>query len=128
MIGPVKYVRLYTADDGQSRFEDLEFTFVPRDFAPPAPPVNVSEPVEASALMMLRSPAGWTDAAHPAPARQFMIVMAGLLEVVANGERRLLSTGDVILAEDTTGPGHASTVLEDLVMAVVRVGAVGLSE
>jgi quercetin dioxygenase-like cupin family protein len=121
MIRSVKYVRLYSGDDGQARFEDLEFTMVPRDFAPPAPPVNVSEPVEATAFMMLRSPAGWTDAAHPAPARQFMLVLAGSLEVVAGGETRLLSTGDVILVEDTTGPGHGSTVLEDLVMAVVRV-------
>jgi quercetin dioxygenase-like cupin family protein len=121
MIGPVKYVRLYTGDDGQARFEDLEFTFAPRDFAPPAPPVNVSEPVEASAFMMLRFQAGWTDAAHPAPARQFMIVLVGSAEVSAGGETRLLSTGVVILVEDTTGSGHGSTALEDLVMAVVRV-------
>ena len=118
---PVKYVRLYAGDDGQARFEDLEFTFAPRDFAPPAPPVNVSEPVEASAFMMLRLPAGWRDAAHPAPARQFMIVLAGSAEVTAGGETRLLSTGDVILVEDITGPGHGTTALEDLLVAVVRV-------
>ena len=121
MIGPMKYVRLYAGDDGQARFEDLEFTFAPRDFAPPAPPVNVSEPVEASGFMMLRLPAGWRDAAHPAPARQFMIIVAGSAEVAAGGETRLLSTGDVILVEDTTGPGHGTTVLEDAVVAVVRV-------
>lgn len=68
--------------------------------------------------MMLRMPAGWTDAAHPAPARQFMIVLGGSAEVSAGGEARLLSTGDVILVEDTSGPGHGTTVLEDLVVAV----------
>jgi hypothetical protein len=116
----MRYVRLYSAEDGQARFEDLDFTLVAREFAPPAPPVEVSDPLDASAFMTLRSPAGWTDAAHPAPARQFMIVLAGSLEVAAGGETRLLSTGDVILVEDTSGPGHGSTVLEDLVMAVVR--------
>jgi mannose-6-phosphate isomerase-like protein (cupin superfamily) len=116
----VRYVRLYTGGDGQARFEDSEFTLAPTEFAPPAPPVNVSEPVSASAFMVLRSPAGWTDAEHPAPARQFMIVLEGLLEVSAGGETRRLSPGDMLLVEDTTGPGHGSTVLEDLAMAVVR--------
>ena len=117
----MRYVRLHSGADGRARFEDLEFTFVPRDFAPPAPLVNVSEPVGASAFMMIRLPVGWKDAAHPAPARQFMIVLAGSAEVAAGGETRLLSTGDVILVEDTTGPGHGTTVLEDAVVAVVRV-------
>jgi hypothetical protein len=116
----VRYLRLYSDEHGRARFEDLDFAFAPNDFAPPAPPVNVSEPVEASAFMMLRSPAGWTDSAHPAPARQFMIVLTGSLEVTASGETRSLRTGDVVLVEDTSGPGHGSTVLEDLVMAVVR--------
>lgn len=57
---------------------------------------------------------------HPAPARQFFIVLAGSWEVSAGGDARLLSAGDVVLTEDTSGPGHASTVLEDTVVAVVR--------
>ena len=42
----------------------------------------------------------------------------------------MLSTGDVILVEDTTGPGHGTTVLEDAVVAVVRVseGGAGVSK
>jgi hypothetical protein len=82
----VRSVRLYTDDDGQSRFEDWDFAFASKDFAPPAPPVDVSEAVEASAFMMLRAPAGWTDPMHPAPARQFFIVLAGSWEVSAGGE------------------------------------------
>lgn len=70
--------------------------------------------------MMLRAPAGWTDSMHPAPARQFFIVLAGSWEVSAGSDTRLLSAGDVVLTEDTSGPGHASTVLEDTVVAVVR--------
>ena len=70
--------------------------------------------------MVLRMPAGWSDAAHPAPARQFMMMPAGSAEVSAGGENRLLSTGDVILVEDTTGPGHGTTVHDDAVVAVVQ--------
>jgi quercetin dioxygenase-like cupin family protein len=117
----VRYVRLYTDEDGQSRFEDSDFAFAPQKFAPPAPPVDVSEPVDASAVMMLRAPAGWTDPMHPSPARQFMFLLAGSWEVSAGDETRLLSAGDVVLAEHTSGPGHASTVVEDTVVAVVRV-------
>ena len=116
----MRYVRLYTGEDGQARFEDLEFTLAPTEFSPPAPPVNVSDPLGASAFMVLCTPAGWTDAEHPAPARQLMIMLEGLLEVSAGGETRQFSPGDMLLLEDTTGPGHGSTVREDLAMAVVR--------
>jgi hypothetical protein len=117
----MRYLRLYCDESGVSHFEDSEFTFTPRDFAPPAPPVDVSEVVRASAFMMLRLPAGWTDAAHPTPARQFMMVMSGSVRVSAGGETRSFGTGDVLLAEDTTGGGHATTVVEDSLVAVVRV-------
>jgi quercetin dioxygenase-like cupin family protein len=116
----VKYVHLFNADDGSSRFEDLAFEFAPADFAPPAPPLDVSDPVSASAFMMLRLPAGWTDPAHPAPARQFAIMTAGTVQITANGETRTLTTGDILLVEDTKGSGHAFTVIEDAVIAVVR--------
>jgi quercetin dioxygenase-like cupin family protein len=116
----VNYLRLYTDDHGDARFEDLQFTFAPRAFAPPAPPVDVSDPIQASAFMMLRLPKGWRDGAHPAPARQFMIVVDGLVEVSAGGETRLLSPGDVLLAEDTAPPGHATTVIDDAFVAVTR--------
>ena len=89
----MNYIRLFTDDDGESRFEDLEFMFAPRDFAPPAPPIDVSETMSASAFMMLRFPAGWTDPAHPAPARQFMIIVSGLLESSAGGDGFLHEAG-----------------------------------
>jgi hypothetical protein len=111
---------LYTDESGQSRFEDLDLDFAPQEFAPPAPPLDVSEPVDASAFMMLRAPAGWTDPAHPSPARQLLIVLQGSWEVSAGGETRVFSTGDVVLTEDVSGPGHASTVVEDTVLAVIR--------
>jgi len=49
-----------------------------------------------------------------------MFVLAGAWEVTAGGETRSLSAGDMVLAEDTSGPGRASTVVEDTVVAVVR--------
>ena len=117
----MRYVRLYCDESGVSYFQDSEFTFTPRDFAPPAPPVDVSQTVDATAFMMLRLPAGWTDDAHPTPARQFMMMMSGSVRVTAGGETRRFGAGDVLLAEDTSGAGHATTVVEDSLVAVVRV-------
>jgi hypothetical protein len=36
--------------------------------------------------MFIRLPAGWTDAAHPAPARQWRFVLSGRGEVTASGD------------------------------------------
>lgn len=116
----VRYARLYSGDDGISHFEDLELHFAPQEFAPPAPSVDVSEPVKASAFMMLSMPAGWTDAAHPAPARQFALAVRGRFEISAGGETRVFSPGDVLFVEDTSGSGHSFTVIDDALIAIVR--------
>ena len=101
----VRYMRLYSDADGVSRFEDLEVEFAPRTFVPPAPPFDVSEPI---------------GAAHPAPARQLMLFMAGSFEVTAGEETRRIGAGDIVLLENTRGPGHGTVALEDTVIAVVR--------
>lgn len=117
----MKYVRLYTDDDSVARFEDLELDFAPADFAPPAPPLDVSEPQPASAVMMIRFEAGWEDEAHPAPARQWMYLLSGEVTVIAGGESREFGPGAVLLAEDTDGAGHASRAVTDALVAVVRI-------
>ncbi len=55
----MRYVRLYCDVKGESRFEDSEFTFQRGDFAPPAPPLDVSEVFDASAFMLIRLPAAY---------------------------------------------------------------------
>jgi len=116
----MKYVRLYSAEDGRARFEDLEFASAPRSFVPHAPPVNLSDPLTATAFMIMQVPAGWTEAAHPSPARQFVIFLGGSGEGTAGSETRVFSAGDVVLLEDTFGQGHVLTALEDMTLAVVQ--------
>jgi uncharacterized cupin superfamily protein len=44
---------------------------------------------------------------HPAPARQFVVLLDGEIEIeVGNGEIRRFTGGEVLLLEDTTGRGH----------------------
>jgi len=108
---PLPYVRVFSDAEGESHFEDAELPFTLVDFAPPAPPVSVSEAMAANAVAVISSAAGWHGDWHPAPRRQLMIVLAGELEVrVSDGEVRRFGTGDVLLVEDTSGKGHVSTV------------------
>jgi quercetin dioxygenase-like cupin family protein len=48
---------------------------------------------------------GW----HNAPRRQFVITLAGRIEIeVGDGTRRSFGPGDLLLAEDLTGRGHVT--------------------
>jgi hypothetical protein len=116
----MRYIRLHSADGVHARFEDCEVSFESAVFAPPAPPLDVSSARPAREIMFIRFPAGWTDLAHPAPARQWMFVLSGRGESTADGETRPWGPGDAFLLEDTSPPGHATTIMEDTVMAVVR--------
>lgn len=120
----VDYIRIYTDADNVTRFEDLDYSAVPAVFAPPAPPVFVTEALAADKVMFLSMPQGWTDLAHPSPARQFAFFLSGEAIGTAGGEERRVGAGTIVLMEDTTGPGHGLTALTDLVMAVVRLESV----
>jgi hypothetical protein len=116
----MKFTRLYSDESGGSNLEDVEVGFEQAEFAPPAPPVDLAAAVPASAHLFIRAASGWLDPAHPAPARQFMVLLTGVIEVEAGGQKRRFNAGDVILAEDTDGQGHATRVIEDCVIAVTR--------
>ena len=46
------------------------------------------------------------------PRRQFLVTLSGSWEIEAsNGVKRVFKTGDVMLADDTSGEGHTSRVL-----------------
>lgn len=117
------YVRLYTGDDGLSRFEDVDVPFALANFAPPAPPLAVSGSWPATEVMFVTFPVGWRGDWHPAPQRQFQFFLAGTVGAESGeGETRQFGPGDAALVEDTAGTGHRSWVVGDVqvVMAVVR--------
>jgi quercetin dioxygenase-like cupin family protein len=117
----MRFTRIYRAEDGTARFGDDDISFVSSEFAPPAPPLDVSSAVPATEMLFIRFPAGWTDPAHPAPARQWMFILSGRGETTAGADTRSWTAGDVFLLEDTDGVGHGTTAFEETVMAVVRV-------
>ena len=110
----MKYVRLYEDSNGESHFEEIEAELAPTDFAPPAPPINISRALPTRRIIFLSAPTGWIGDWHPSPVKQYMFVVSGELEMEASdGEVRNFRAGDVGLAEDTEGKGHISRAIGD---------------
>jgi len=119
---PLHYVRIYSDSSGQSHFSQAQATFQLVDYAPPAPPISVSEAIAAEAVGFISSPSQWLGDWHPAPRRQFIFMLTGEMEVeVSDGEKRKFAAGDVLLVEDISGVGHISRVVgkERAYLAVV---------
>ena len=120
LVTDVVMTRLYTDETGESHFDTWEWPATEAQFAPPAAPVEVTEPVPAERALMLRLPAGWYGEPHPAPRRQLMVVVAGTVETTASdGETRRFTPGGAILLEDTSGRGHSSRAVDREVLIAV---------
>lgn len=106
------YTQLYSDDDGESHFRDVEIEFTLSDYAPPAPPLNLSAFMSANQVGFMEAPAGWSSDWHPSGGRNMFVVLNGEWEVTASdGESRRFATGSALLVEDTTGKGHSSRVV-----------------
>lgn len=108
----LSFVRIFADSSGTSHFEDYELKLRSVDFAPPAPPLQVSEFDEATRYGFVGAPAGWFGDWHPAPRHQVAFILRGELEVaVADGEVRRFGPGSSVLLEDTSGKGHTTRVV-----------------
>jgi len=100
----MKVVRIYTGPDNKSHFEDLEIPL--RDGGKVG---FVSELRKATGLVFRETTGDYNYDFHTAPRRQYVVNLEGGVEIeVGDGTKRILGTGDILLAEDTTGQGHIS--------------------
>jgi len=101
----IGYARVYSSPDGVSHFGDEVRAMEPDVYAQGIPVVHSAEAVPATALRFSRRgpQAGrW----HPAPRRQFVLLLSGVLEVtVGDGEVRRFGPGSLLFVEDTAGQG-----------------------
>jgi hypothetical protein len=119
----MNYIRIYADPAGESHFEDVEVELSQVNFAPPAPPLNLSSFSPALRYAFCSFPAGWRGDWHREPQRQIFFVLSGeIAGQVSDGEVRHLGAGSVVLGEDTTGKGHVSWVMgkTDVLTAVVQ--------
>ncbi len=108
------FVRIVATPDGGSRFVDDATPLADGDFAPPAPRLGLSPVADAAATRFIGAPAGWDSPPHPAPARQWVVMVRGAVEATtSDGEARTFGPGDAVLLEDTVGAGHSTRVVGD---------------
>jgi hypothetical protein len=100
----MKIVRIYTGSDNRSHFEDIE---VPLKDAGKVG--FLSERVKATGIVFRETGGDYDYDFHTAPRRQYVVNLEGEVEIeVGDGTKRILRSGDILLAEDTTGQGHIS--------------------
>lgn len=100
----MKIVRIYTGDDGESHFEDVDIEMKDGPFSG-----VYSDPVAVKSVIFRETTGDYNLDFHNAPRKQFVINLRGSVEIETGlGEKRLLGPGDILLAEDTTGRGHIS--------------------
>jgi hypothetical protein len=78
----------------------------------------------ATDIGFVRIPVGYHDDWHNAPRKQYVMVLRGALEVEAgDGEKRIFTSGTVLLVEDVSGQGHRTRVAgeEDVFLVWVPV-------
>ena len=120
MTKPVQCTRLFADENGESHFEEIQFSMASVQYAPPAPALDISDPTEATKFFWFRFPADWNDAAHPSPRRQLFVVLEGEVEGwTSGGKTRIFRAGDRLLMEDTSGKGHGARPVNGEALAVV---------
>lgn len=108
----MKIVHITTGADGESHVQVTAPEFTERD--------NRRTLTQAAAdITFMKREVGFSDF-HPAPRRQYMLYLTARVEIgLGDGSSIVMEPGDALLAEDTTGHGHTSRVLQDGVCAVV---------
>ncbi len=108
-IALVKYHRIYADAQGGSHFDSVTVEQSLASGAPPAAPFYVSGDNPALKYRFYSFQPGWIGDWHPCPARQFLALMSGAVEMeTTDGTVRSFKPGDLILLEDTTGKGHVT--------------------
>ncbi len=103
----MKITRLFTGEDGESHFEDVEIPLtLGGGFG------SLSRLFPATGILFRETAADYDYDWHTAPRRQFIIMLdAGVEITVGDGTRRIIQAGEILLAEDTHGHGHLSRAL-----------------
>ena len=118
----MKYVHVYGDDAGETHFKDVPYSMTSGDYAPPAPPIDISAHSPASGMVTIAFPAGWYGDYHPAPKKQWMVFLTGKFEIgVSAGETRVIGPGTVVLADEVGSKGHTTRVLGDDVASIMSV-------
>ena len=94
--------RIYADAAGTTHFQDGVI-----ELADGGPIGLLSDPIDTDRVIFRSTGAGYDYDWHPAPRRQFILMMSGEIEIeVGDGTVRRFAAGDTVFLEDTEPPGH----------------------
>ena len=91
--------RLYTGSDNESHIDPVDLSQTP----------DWMQAQDTTHIPFREAPVGNFQDWHPAPRRQYIIIVSGELEIgLSDGTKHVFGPGDARLVEDTTGKGHTT--------------------
>lgn len=103
----VQVTRMYTGIDNESHFEDITIPLKDEEGF-----FQWSDPVFATGVIFGELYNTEQHDWQRTPHRQFLITISGAIEMeVGDKTKRIFKSGDILLAEDTTGRGHRRRLL-----------------
>jgi uncharacterized cupin superfamily protein len=107
--------RMYTAANGHAQWEEIDLEKTPQ----------WKQGLDTTKIVFGVRPPGVVQDWHPAPQRQFVIILSGQLQIgFEDGSTRVFGPGDARLVEDTTGKGHTTIALGNEPCITATIGLV----
>jgi hypothetical protein len=104
----MRVTRIFTGADAETHFADVEIPL-----ADAGAIGRLSQVIPATGVTFRETPAEYDYDWHPAPRRQYIVLLDGEIEIaVGDGETRRFRGGDVLLVEDTEGRGHRTRTID----------------
>lgn len=96
------YTRIYKDADDETHFEDVEVSLNDNGSIG-----FLSKKMNVSTIQFRENNADYNWDFHNAPARQFIILLDGSIEITTSlGVIRSFTAGEILLVEDNLGKGH----------------------
>jgi hypothetical protein len=104
----MKVTKIYADPTGESHFEDLDILLENKGTIG-----DLSDSQVVSDLVFRENEATYDWDFHHAPARQYIVLLDGAIEIeTSDGEKRTFYGGEILLVEDTWGKGHRTRNIE----------------
>jgi uncharacterized cupin superfamily protein len=105
--------RMYTDANGKARWEEIDLSKTP----------DWTNGLDVTKVRFSTRDPGPMQDWHPAPQRQFVIILSGQLQIgFEDGSTRVFGPGDARLVEDTTGKGHTTTAIGNVPCVTATIG------
>ena len=94
--------RMYTDEQAVALWEEIDLAKTP----------SWTEGIDVTQVRFGLRKAGVLQDWHPAPQRQFVVILSGQLEIgFEDGSKKIFGPGDARLVEDISGKGHTTIAL-----------------